>query len=257
MIEVRNLTYSVGRKSILDAITFTASPGEFMTIIGPNGAGKSTLMKLLCGELPLQRGDITLNGREIRQYSTLEMARFRAVLAQSNQVSINFTVFEIVLMGRYPHFKGRPTAEDFRIVNEVLEEMGMQDFVSRPYYSLSGGEQQRVHLARILIQIHGNPKGILLLDEPINGLDLQYQQIILNKARQLADAGRTVVCVLHDINFASKYADNILILKNGMCMGLGHPQDIISEDNIFNTYQTKVRLIHDHSIGYPFIVPIS
>lgn len=257
MIQTRNINYSIGRKSILTDISFTASPGELMAIIGPNGAGKTTLMKLLCGDLPLQKGHITLHGQNIQMYRSLEMARFRAVLAQSNPVSINFTVYEMVLMGRYPHFNGKPTAADIRIVNEVLEEMGMQDLIARSYYSLSGGEQQRVHLARVLAQIHNNAAGILLLDEPINGLDLQYQQIILSKARQLADTGYTVVCILHDINFASKYADNILILKKGACMALGHPAKIISEDNIFNTYNTRVRLIHDQSIGYPFIVPLS
>ena len=256
MIQARNIKYGVGQKSILDDISFTTSPGELMAIIGPNGAGKSTLMKLLCGELPLQKGHITLHGQHIRTYTSLEMARFRAVLAQSNPVSIDFTVYEIVLMGRYPHFDGKPTPTDLRVVNEVLEEMGMQDLISRSYYSLSGGEQQRVHLARVLAQIYGNPSGILLLDEPINGLDLQYQQIILRKGRQLADTGYTVLCILHDINFAAKYADNILILKNGVCMALGCPAQIISEDNIFNTYNTKVRLIQDQSIGYPFIVPI-
>lgn len=256
MIKVSNLSYQVGRKTILNDISFTSSPGELMAIIGPNGAGKSTLLKLLCGELTAPKGHITLHDRDITDYNALEMARFRSVLAQSNAVSINFTVYEMVLMGRYPHFSGKPTPRDLFIVEGVLEEMGVQDFASRPYYSLSGGEQQRVHLARVLAQIHGNPDGILLLDEPINGLDLQYQQIILTKARELADAGRTVICILHDINFASKYADNILILKQGVCMAQGHPKHIISEDNIFNTYHTKVRLIHDHSIGYPFIVPI-
>ena len=256
MIHVSQLHYHIGQKAVLKDISFHAAPGELLAIIGPNGAGKSTLFRLLSGDLTLQRGEIQLQQKPIQAYSSLDMARFRAVLAQSNPVSLNLRVFDIVLMGRYPHFYGKPQAEDIHIVENLLKELGIQDLAARSYDELSGGEQQRVHLARVLAQIYGNKQGILLLDEPTNGLDLQYQQLILDKARQLADAGRTVLCILHDINFASKYADHILILKKGSCVARGKPDEIISEENIFNTYHTKVRLINDPSIGYPFIVPL-
>lgn len=257
MIQVKDLSYRIGKKTILHQISFETGAGELLAIIGPNGAGKSTLLKILCKEADIPKGKVFLHKKDINAYSNKELARFRSVLAQSNTMNINFTVYDIILMGRYPHFTQRPSAEDLAIVEEVIQHMGIKHLVARMYQSLSGGEQQRVQLARVLAQIHQHPKGMLFLDEPINGLDLQYQQIILEKARMLANAGATVVCILHDINFAAKYADNILILKDGRSVALGPPKEIISEETIFNTYNTKVKLIYDHAVGHPFVIPIA
>lgn len=257
MIQVKNLSFHIGKQAILHNISFEAEAGALLAIIGPNGAGKSTLLKILCKESPIPEGKVFLHQQDINSYSIKELARFRSVLAQSNTMSINFSVYDIILMGRYPHFDHRPTAADLAVVEEVIQEMGISHLLLRMYQSLSGGEQQRVQLARVLAQIHKQPKGILFLDEPINGLDLQYQQIILEKARMLANAGVTVVCILHDINFAAKYADKILILKDGRSVALGSPEEIISEETIFNTYNTKVKLIYDSTVGHPFVIPMA
>ena len=257
MIAVKNLGYNLGGRALVKDINFTANRAEILAIIGPNGAGKSTLLKLISKQIRPSSGSISLHDRDLDQISHMELSTFRAVLPQSNYLNINLTVFEIALMGRYPHFKSNPSATDIDITHEALREMGMLNHKDRLIHELSGGEQQRVQLSRILAQIYQNPKGILLMDEPITGLDLQYQQIILEKSRELAKQGLTIISILHDINLAAQYADRILVLKQGENMGIGSPQDILTEDLIFNTYQTKVRKITDHQIDYPIIIPIS
>ncbi|MGO1650746.1 MAG: heme ABC transporter ATP-binding protein [Sphingobacterium sp.] len=257
MIEVNKLSFKIGSHHLLQDVSFNAMPSEVLAIIGPNGAGKTTLLKLISKQLKAYSGRIELHGINLEDLDLQELAMFRAVLPQSNFLSINLTVFEIALMGRYPHFKSNPSSLDVQITNEALREMGMYDYKDRLIHQLSGGEQQRVQLARILAQIYQNPKGILLMDEPINGLDLQYQQVILAKARKLAKKGLTVVSILHDINLAAQYADRILVLKLGKRMGLGTPDEILSEELIYETYHTKVKKISDQQIGYPIIVPIS
>lgn len=257
MIEVENLSYHVDSKSLLDNISFKVNKTEILTIIGPNGAGKSTLLKLLSKQIIPETGKIKLNSNDIKDLTLKSLSTFRAVLPQSNYLNINLTVFEIALMGRYPHFKSNPNLIDIEITELALEEMGMMKFKDRLIHTLSGGEQQRVQLARVLAQIYQNPNGILLMDEPITGLDLQYQQVILEKAKSLSQQGMTVLSILHDINIASQYADKVLVIKQGKMMGYGSPIDILTEELIYNTYHTKVRRIQDHNIGYPVILPIS
>src|SRR5690606_9850791 len=155
-----------------------------------------------------------------RAYNTLpggeeQRGELCRVIAQSNTISISFKVHELVMMGRYPHFDNHPTEKDIQIVKAVMEETGITEFANRAYNTLSGGEQQRVQLARVIAQIYDQPKGLLFLDEPTNGLDLLYQQQILSLARNLADRGYCVISILHDINFASRFADKVLILKKG------------------------------------------
>lgn len=257
MIKINNLSYAVGNKQILQNISLEAHPGQLLAIIGPNGAGKSTLLKLLCKEIKSPKGTIFIHNRDIHSYGYKELALYRSVLSQANEISINFKVDEMVMMGRYPHFDVHPSAEDSDIVREVLRDMGITHLQDRDYYSLSGGEKQRVQLARVLAQIYHHPKGILFLDEPINGLDMQYQQIILEKAKEMAKRNFTVICILHDINFAMRYADKTLILKDGKRMDYGDPNVIITAETLLKTYNTNVKIIHSEELGHPIIVPIS
>lgn len=255
MIEVKGLNYKIQQTEILQNITFQAAAYELLAVIGPNGAGKSSLLKLISKELPNHIGQVMIHGKELSGYKINELAKFRAVLPQNNSMSVNLRVNDIVMMGRYPHFDRNPSSQDQEIVNIYLEELGLQAYKERLIYTLSGGEQQRVHLARILAQIHNQENAILLMDEPINGLDLQYQQIILEKARKMANAGMIVICILHDINLAAQYADNILLLENGKIKKWGPPKEVLSEETIFSIYHTKVRRINDMNLGYPGILP--
>jgi iron complex transport system ATP-binding protein len=254
MIKVSNVSYSVGRKEILNNVSFEAKQGEILAIIGANGAGKSTLLKLLCNEMGPSAGLIQFDGRDLDDYPIKELARKRSVLTQHNTISLSFTVKELVLMGRYPHFDGQPTEHDMQMVNEAMQATGITTMAGRTYETLSGGEQQRVQLARVIAQIQDVPNGWLLLDEPTNGLDLLHQQQLLIHARDMADMGYGVICILHDINLAAAYADQILILKQGKVQALGSPDEVISCENIHDAFGIKVQLMKNENFKCPLVI---
>ncbi|SDD36952.1 iron complex transport system ATP-binding protein [Mucilaginibacter pineti] len=255
MIAVKNVSYSAGRKQILNNVSFKVAAGEMLAVIGANGAGKSTLLKLLCREMYPASGDIRFNDKDIDSYTIKQLALVRSVLTQHNIVSVMFTVKELVLMGRYPHFENQPLANDIEVVNKVMEDTGITHLSARDYNTLSGGEQQRVQLARVIAQIYDQPNAFLFLDEPTNGLDLLYQQQILQLARDMANRGYIVISILHDINFASRYADKILILKNGETVAFGAPLEVISCENIHEAFNIKVRLMDCEGFKCPLVIP--
>jgi iron complex transport system ATP-binding protein len=254
MIKVNNVSYSVGRKEILSNVSFEARPGEIMAIIGANGAGKSTLLKLLCNEMLPSAGHIRFDDKELDDYHLKELARKRSVLTQHNTISLSFTVKELVLMGRYPHFDGQPTEHDIQMVIEAMQSTGITLLAGRTYETLSGGEQQRVQLARVIAQIQDVPNGWLLLDEPTNGLDLLHQQQLLMQARDMADRGYGVICILHDINLAAAYADQILILKQGKMQALGSPDEVINAENIHDAFGIRVQLMKNENFKCPLVI---
>ncbi|MDN3547784.1 heme ABC transporter ATP-binding protein [Mucilaginibacter aquaedulcis] len=255
MISVQNVSHSVGKKQILDNVSFELRSGEMLAVIGANGAGKSTLLKLLCREVITTSGNIYFDKKHIDLYSIKELAQLRSVLPQHNTVSILFTVKELVLMGRYPYFENHPSTNDVEIVHKVMNETGITHLAGRDYNTLSGGEQQRVQLARVIAQIYDRPNAVLFLDEPTNGLDLLYQQQILQLARDMANRGYTVVSILHDINFAARYADQILILKNGKMIAFGSPLEVVNCENIHDAFNIKVKLIECEGFKCPLVIP--
>ncbi|MEN0054639.1 MAG: ATP-binding cassette domain-containing protein, partial [Mucilaginibacter sp.] len=200
-------------------------------------------------------GNIYFDKKHIDLYSIKELAQLRSVLSQHNTVSILFTVKELVLMGRYPYFENHPSTTDIEIVNKVMDETGITHLTGRDYNTLSGGEQQRVQLARVIAQIYDRPNAILFLDEPTNGLDMLYQQQILQLARNMANRGYTVVSILHDINFAARYADQILILKNGKMIAFGPPLEVVNCENIHDAFNIKVKLIECEGFKCPLVIP--
>lgn len=255
MIEAKNISYHAGGKKLLQGVDLKVSPGEMLAVIGANGAGKSTLMKLLSREILAAAGSILFNRRPVTAYKQNELARIRAVLAQHNTISMSFRVHELVLMGRYPHFDAHPTPHDLEVIRLVMEETGITHLNNRDYNTLSGGEQQRVQLARVIAQIYDVKNGFLFLDEPTNGLDILYQQQILTIARRMADRGYCVVCILHDINFASRYADNILILKDGKTVDFGPPARVINCETIHEAFNIHVKLMDCDGLSCPLVIP--
>jgi iron complex transport system ATP-binding protein len=223
-----------------------------MSIIGPNGAGKTTLLRLLSGEERPSSGVIELFGRPLPQYSSLELALLRAVLTQRREVGFAFRAYEVAFLGRLPHIENRAeNQEDHRATEWALQQTVARDFAARSYLSLSGGEQSRVDLARLLAQA---PQ-LLLLDEPTNHLDPRHQMEILMVCRQLVKAGGSVVAVLHDLNLASVFSDQILLLHQGRIAALGSPAEVLLTERLEAVYGLPFALA-PHTSGRPWVLPL-
>lgn len=230
-IQTDTIQVSFGSKTILHDISLAIQDKEFVGIIGPNGSGKSTFLKCLYRVLQPSGGKIYFDGSELSSLSHRDTALKMAVVAQHSTVNFDFSVLEMVLMGRSP-YKGlldRDRLDDYEIARHALSEVGLSDFESRNFNTLSGGEQQRVILARALAQ----RTECLVLDEPTNHLDIKYQLELMTIVKRL-DA--TVVSAIHDLNLAAIYCDRIIALKDGHIVCSGTPQDVLSSDTIRHIY---------------------
>ena len=215
----------LGGSAILKGVDIQVGQRELVGIIGPNGSGKSTLLKCIYRVLKPTGGAVLLDGRDLDQYSYRESARRIAVVAQHNYYNFEFSVQDVVMMGRAPHKRAldRDNADDFRLVAEALELVGMSGFARRSFSTLSGGEQQRVILARALAQ----QTPCLILDEPTNHLDIKYQLELMDIVKSL---DRTVISAIHDLNIAAMYCDRLYAVKGGEIVGCGRPQEVLTED---------------------------
>lgn len=265
MLEANHISYQIGRKCLLDKVSLTIEPGQLVAVAGANGAGKSTLLKLLSRELLPSRGHVSLNAVPLNHYTALELARRRAVLTQQNPLAFNFRVYELVMMGRYPHFSGQPTSHDVAIVEHVHKLTGISHLSDRAVHTLSGGEQQRVHLAKVLAQLmtirqpgetDAEPARYLLLDEPTAGLDIQYQYSLLDMARNLTRQQYGVVVILHDLNLILQYADKVLLLKDGHSLAFGDPTAVLTADAVLDAFQLPVSVVYQPDFAHPFLVPV-
>lgn len=255
MINVHNVHFGVKHRTLVRNINFQAKAGDFWAIVGANGAGKSTLMKLLSKEYVPTSGTISFHGKDLKKFRLKELAQRRAVLAQQNVITLSFTVEEIVLMGRYPFYDSQPTQRDLAVVDHCLQKVGIADFKNRLFPTLSGGEQQRVQLARTLAQIWEVKDGLILLDEPTTGMDLLHQYETFQLAREMAGKGYGVIAVVHDLNLALQYADQVLMMKAGEAFAIGTPDQVFTEDNIKAAFGLSVRIIQPDSTLFPIIVP--
>jgi len=261
IVTAKNISYSIGQQSILHNLSFVIQPGEVTVVLGPNGAGKSTLLRALSGEQAPTSGDILLNDKSIHTMPVTELARCRAVLSQQYQLNLPFSCEEIIMMGRYPHFHNHPSVVDHDIVQQCMQEMQVTRFTGRLYQTLSGGEQQRIQMARVLAQLratNANDKAgkLLLLDEPTASLDCLHQQACLQKARELAQHGYTVVIILHDLNLAAQFADNIILLKNGRLVQQGGMREVLQPGCIAEAYDMEVEAWHHAEYDFPVLVPV-
>lgn len=236
---VKNLTFKYGQRIVLDKISFNIEKGDMVTVIGPNGSGKSTLLKILASILTCKRGELFLENKELQDYSVKELARKISIVPQTINIEYAFTVYEIVLMGRNPYIRrfGRETAKDISLVEEAMKKTNVWHLRDRNVQELSGGEGQRVVIARALAQ---EPE-ILLLDEPTSTLDIDHQIEILDLLRGLnKEKAITIVMALHDINLAIRYSDEIILLNKGTKLAMGRPEEIITEGNLQDIYRTNI-----------------
>ncbi|MGX6444272.1 ATP-binding cassette domain-containing protein [Neobacillus sp. K501] len=241
MIHVQNLVGGYSHSPIIKGLDFDINKGEFFALLGPNGSGKTTLFKLITGQLSRISGKVSIDGKEITSLSKLEKAKKMAVLTQEVQVSFDYSVEEIISLGRYPHQKGifkQLSKADRKVIDEVMELTQISDFRKTPFRMISGGEKQRVLLAKALAQ---EPE-ILLLDEPTNHLDIKHTFHMLNllKERQLS-SGLTIFSILHDLNVASLYADRIALLHNGSFLEVGDVDLLRKEEQLKKVYEVKVK----------------
>ncbi len=249
MLQVENISFQIKKKYILQDVSFEASSGDFVAILGANGAGKSTLIKLLSQELKTTEGNISWKKQLLRKIPSQQMALERAVLTQNIHMSHDFPVNEVVLMGRYPHFKTHPQSQDWEAVKATMAQTDIEDFKERSYASLSGGEKQRVQLARALAQLHDEQaeSKLLLLDEPLNNLDVRHQHNCLQLSQAFVKQGNVLLLVMHDINLAAMYAQKILLLHQGKVMGFGSPAEVLTEENLRLCYHFPVKVeTHPH-----------
>ena len=246
MLQAKNISKQTGKVKILQECSLQTEAGRFTAVVGPNGAGKTTLLNILSGETRKYQGELRLNGKPLSAYKNRDLSKIRAVLPQHTMVNFPFSVEQIVEIGRYAHQTTH--AENQKIIGEVLELTHLTAFRSRPYQTLSGGEKQRVQMARAICQIWDPspaPK-YLLLDEPTSSLDLARQHGLLALAKRLCRRNTGVLAILHDLNLALQYADDILFLKNGKTVAYGPCQTVATKEVIEATFSHPVRLIREN-----------
>ncbi len=238
--------------ALLTDVNLSLEPGETLAILGQNGAGKSTFLRTLAGELSPSKGEIVLEDRELSSWPDEHRARLLAVLPQKSHLNFAFKAQEIVAFGRYPHQTGYE--QDQQLITQALKFVDAWHLRERDYSQLSGGEQQRVQLARVLVQIW-QPVSLghryLLLDEPTTGLDLHHQESLFKQVRQFARQGIGVLFITHDLNLAARYADRIVMIECGMIVGQGKARELLTPERISMHFGLEVQVIDHPKTGSP------
>jgi iron complex transport system ATP-binding protein len=269
MLEASNVTFRVGDKTLISDVSVSFAPGKLHLIIGPNGAGKSTLIKVLARLLRPQVGKVEYEGEDVRHAGESELARRRAVLSQAVEVAFPLSVREVVMMGRYPHFGGRPGPADESIADEMMAFFDVTEFAERDYQTLSGGERQRVNFARVLAQLWRDgsvppqftdssskppPCRYLFLDEPLTFLDIRHQIEFMKKVRAFTDAPDVVtVGVVHDLNLAARFADQIVLLDRGRVVAAGTAAEVLTAERIRGVFGVEPTFVPVEQSGVHLI----
>ncbi len=254
MLKIEGLSVSYGQREVLHGVSLDVASGEVLALIGPNGSGKSTLIRAVSGVTPIERGDVHVDGRAVAELSVMERARYLSVVPQARNLPPAFSVYEAVLLGRTPYlgWLGRAGEHDHERVRTALERTQMTSMAERMIGELSGGEQQRVLLARALAQ----DTPVMLLDEPTTHLDLQHRESLIHLVRELAvGKNLAVLMVLHDLNMASLYADRVSLLVEGRIQATGTPDEVLTEETLSRVYNLPVHIIPHPEYGNPLILP--
>jgi iron complex transport system ATP-binding protein len=263
MLVARAASFAVRGRALVDGIDLALTPGALLVLVGPNGAGKSTLLRLLSGDLSPTSGTVELDGRNLADYPAAELARRRAVVSQTTALSFPFSVREVVLLGATVPGFAAPSARVEQTAADCIAAVGLDGLRDRLFTQLSGGERQRAHIARALLQLRvaafpQPERTVLLLDEPTANLDFAHQAIVLDEldeARQQARSGRAVLAILHDLNLAAAFADEIVLLSRGRIAGRGKAVEVMRDDLLSAVYGCAVRTNVTPRNGAPFVLP--
>lgn len=241
MIQVKNIFKKYGNKNVVEDVSVEIERGKITTFIGPNGAGKSTLLSMVSRLIEKDSGEVLIDNQKMSSIKSEELAKKIAILKQSNFLNIRLTVEDLVSFGRFPYSQGRLTDEDWRHINEAIEYMELTEMKTKFLDELSGGQRQRAFIAMVIAQ----DTEYIFLDEPLNNLDMKHSVQIMKVLRQLVDdLGKTVVIVIHDINFASCYSDYIVAMKHGRVIRKGRTEEIITEESLKKIYDMDMTISH-------------
>lgn len=259
-IEAHGVTFAIGEKRLVDNVTLAIPAGRMVGILGPNGAGKSTFLKIVSGEHKPTAGRVLFDGVAFAELHPALLARRRAVVPQSSQLTFSFSALEVVLLGATVPGFGL-AADHLRGAEWALERVGLTALAERKYTDLSGGERQRVHIARAMCQLATAPPSagetlLLLVDEPTSNLDIGHQRRVLDALREAALGGAAVLAVLHDINLAAGYCDRLALMRDGRLIAYGEPQEIVRDDLLSDTYGCALDANRTPSCT-PFVLPIT
>lgn len=239
MVDIKGVFKTYNDKKVIDDVSLTIPKGKITSFIGPNGAGKSTLISMVSRLIAKDEGIITIDGEDITKSKDSELARKISILKQSNSMNVKLTVRELISFGRFPYSKGNLKRDDWKKVDEAIAYMELQDIQDKYLDELSGGQRQRAFIAMVLAQ----DTEYILLDEPLNNLDMRHAVQIMQTLRRLCDElGKTIVIVIHDINFASCYSDNIVALKDGRVVKQGHTCDVIDSCVLKEIYDMDIEI---------------
>ncbi|SDM16933.1 ABC transporter ATP-binding protein [Sediminibacillus halophilus] len=237
MVVVKEVSKQYGMKNVVDNVSMNIPRGKITSFIGPNGAGKSTLLSMVSRLIAKDHGEILIDGQEVSQSKNKELAKKISILRQSNHINIRLTVKELVSFGRFPYSQGKLSKEDKQFVDEAIAYMELQDIQDKFLDQLSGGQQQRAYIAMVIAQ----DTEYILLDEPLNNLDMKHSVQIMKVLRRLVnDLGKTVILVIHDVNFASVYSDYIVALKDGKIVSKGPTNEIIDKAVLKEVYDMDI-----------------
>jgi iron complex transport system ATP-binding protein len=247
MVEVKNLFKKYNNKTVVEDVSIEIMKGKITSFIGPNGAGKSTVLSMISRLITRDSGEVLIEGKDMGKFNSNELAKKIAILKQANHINIRLTIRELVAFGRFPYSQGKLTKEDWKYVDEAIEYMELADMQDKFLDQLSGGQQQRAFIAMVIAQ---NTEYVLL-DEPLNNLDMKHSVQIMKVLRRLADElGKTVIIVIHDINFASCYSDYIVALKDGKVVHNGPTEQVINSEVLKEIYDMDIEIqnINDNKI---------
>jgi iron complex transport system ATP-binding protein len=247
MVEVKNLFKKYNNKTVVEDVSIEIMKGKITSFIGPNGAGKSTVLSMISRLITRDSGEVLIEGKDMGKFNSNELAKKIAILKQANHINIRLTIRELVAFGRFPYSQGKLNKEDWKYVDEAIEYMELADMQDKFLDQLSGGQQQRAFIAMVIAQ---NTEYVLL-DEPLNNLDMKHSVQIMKVLRRLADElGKTVIIVIHDINFASCYSDYIVALKDGKVVHNGPTEQVINSNVLKEIYDMDIEIqsINDNKI---------